>query len=168
MRQRMHVACMTAPGSLDTLLMVAVLHLCAEQALMLVKEPSNEYDPNAIRVMTLSGAVLGYVPAKLTARFPYDVCFGHVHHLGQVPDNGNWGALVRSSATASTSAFCCVTVITAPLLQARRDPSGQFLAGRQLFVIFLVWCCPAAAKDAGDRGKQARVCASRHSEVAHV
>ena len=68
----------------------------ADQALMLEKEPENEYDPNAIRIQTLSGAVLGYVPRDLTARFPYPVTFGHVVHLGQVPDSGLWGALVRS------------------------------------------------------------------------
>ena len=78
-----------------------VLLVCADQALMLVKEPTNEYDPNAIRVQTLSGAALGYVPRELTLRFPYCVCFGHVHHLGQVPESGNWGALVRSC-------YCCL------------------------------------------------------------
>jgi hypothetical protein len=62
---------------------------------MLVKEPENEYDPDAIRIQTLAGAVLGYVPRDLTARFPFQVTFGHVYHLGQVPDSGTWGALVR-------------------------------------------------------------------------
>jgi hypothetical protein len=62
---------------------------------MLEKELDNPYDPNAIAIKTLSGTSLGYVPRDLTHHFPYDVAFGHVHHIGQVPDNGNWGALVR-------------------------------------------------------------------------
>jgi hypothetical protein len=68
----------------------------ADQALMLQKEPDNEYDPNAIKVMTLSGSVLGYVPRDLTGHFPYDVTFGHAYHIGQVPDKGTWGALVNT------------------------------------------------------------------------
>ncbi len=76
----------------------------ADQALMLQKDPSNEYDPNAIKVMTLSGSVLGFVPRELTSRFPYDTTFGHAYHIGQVPDKGTWGALVMHFCHH----FCCL------------------------------------------------------------
>ncbi|BDA42597.1 hypothetical protein COCOBI_03-4900 [Coccomyxa sp. Obi] len=71
-----------------------IAKLQPDQALMLQKDPSNEYDPNAIKVMTLSGSVLGFVPRELTGRFLYDTTFGHAYHIGQVPDKGTWGALV--------------------------------------------------------------------------
>lgn len=68
---------------------------------MLEKDPKNIYDPNAIRVRTLSGADLGFVPKELTVRFPYDTTFGHIHYVGQVPESGVWGALVGVLAVAS-------------------------------------------------------------------
>ena len=82
-----------------------MLHLCAGQPLRLVREPGNQIDPNAIRVETMWGAVLGYVPRDLTAHFPHQVYIGRVHSLGQVSGNGPWGAQVHSSATASAFAF---------------------------------------------------------------
>ncbi len=50
---------------------------------MMVKQPDNTYDPNAVAVQTLHGQDLGYVPREHTARFPHDVTFGHVYSLGQ-------------------------------------------------------------------------------------
>ena len=68
--------------------------LHADEAVMLEKDPKNEFDPHAIRVRRLSGEDLGYVPKDLTVRFPHDVTFGHIHYVGQVPESGVWGALV--------------------------------------------------------------------------
>ena len=72
----------------------------ADQAIMLEKEPKNEFDPNAISVRTLSGTDLGFVPKELTGRFPHDITFGHIHYVGQVPESGVWGALVGAPHAA--------------------------------------------------------------------
>ena len=61
---------------------------------MLVKEPSNVYDPNAIRVQKLDGTQLGYIPKELTPRFPQHTTFAHIHTSGQIPD-GLYGCQVR-------------------------------------------------------------------------
>lgn len=61
---------------------------------MMIKQPDNIYDPNAVAVQTLSGHDLGYVPREHTSRFPHDVTFGHVYSLGQNA-KGLWGATVR-------------------------------------------------------------------------
>ena len=63
---------------------------------MLEKDPKNKFDPNAIQVRRLGGENLGLVPKELAGRFPHDVTFGHIHHVGQVPKIGLWGALVNS------------------------------------------------------------------------
>lgn len=65
----------------------------ADQAVMMVKEANNMYDPNATAVQTLNGQVLGYVPKENTARFLYDITFGHVYSFG--PNAlGLWGVTV--------------------------------------------------------------------------
>lgn len=79
---------------------VILLQHRADQAVMLEKDPKNEFDPNAINVRTLSGTDLGFVPKELTGRFPHDVTFGHIHYVGQVPESGVWGALVCTSHAA--------------------------------------------------------------------
>ena len=61
---------------------------------MMVKEPDNPYDHNAIAVQTLSGQTLGYVPKEHTARFPHDTTFGHVYSMGRASSVGLWGATV--------------------------------------------------------------------------
>jgi hypothetical protein len=45
---------------------VAIKHL-GESMALLVAEPDNTYDPNAIRVMTSDWQILGYVPRDMTA-----------------------------------------------------------------------------------------------------
>ncbi|CAL5219776.1 g1679 [Coccomyxa viridis] len=76
-----------------------VQKLQADEAVMLEKDPKNEFDPHAIRVRRLSGEDLGFVPKDLTVRFPHDVTFGHIHNVGQVPESGVWGALVAVRPT---------------------------------------------------------------------
>ena len=49
---------------------------------MLVKEPNNEHDPDAIAVHTLSGHSLGYVPRDFNNKFPHDVNFARVQSVG--------------------------------------------------------------------------------------
>ena len=70
---------------------------------MLEKDPKNKFDPNAIQVRRLGGEDLGFVPKELTRRFPHDVTFGHIHHVGQVPKIGLWGALVNPLPSTSKS-----------------------------------------------------------------
>ena len=76
----------------------AYFGLCfpADEAVMLEKDPKNEFDPHAIRVRRLNGGDLGFVPKDLTIRFPHDVTFGHIHYVDQVPESGVWGALVTT------------------------------------------------------------------------
>ena len=62
---------------------------------MLVKEPTNEFDPKAIMVQTLHGAKLGYVPRELTGRFPADVTFAAVESVGAQKETGLFGVQVR-------------------------------------------------------------------------
>ncbi|KAK9834983.1 hypothetical protein WJX81_001972 [Elliptochloris bilobata] len=65
-----------------------------DQALALVREPDNEHDPNAIRVQTLGGAVVGYVPRDLTRRFQHETTFAHVYGIGVAADAGLYGVQV--------------------------------------------------------------------------
>lgn len=51
-----------------------------------VKEPTNEYDPNAVAVQTLDGGALGYIPREETKRFLQDLCFGQVLSVGQAEE----------------------------------------------------------------------------------
>jgi hypothetical protein len=66
----------------------------AEQALMLVREPTNPFDPCAISVQTLDGTSCGYVPRDLTHLLQYDETFCHVYSMGRVQPDGPWGAQV--------------------------------------------------------------------------
>lgn len=52
---------------------------------MLVREPGNPHDPNAVCVQRLDGRQLGYVPKELTRHFSQYTTFGHVHSSGQIP-----------------------------------------------------------------------------------
>lgn len=62
---------------------------------MLTREPDNPADPNAVRVTTLAGRMLGYVPRDLTSAIQQDSTFGHVHSLGQAVEAPQyWGVLV--------------------------------------------------------------------------
>lgn len=69
----------------------------ADQAVMMIREPDNTYDPDAIAVQTLSGQPLGYVPKEHTSRFSHDTTFGHVYSMGRASSVGLWGATVRPS-----------------------------------------------------------------------
>mmetsp|Transcript_26233 Transcript_26233/g.73583 ORF Transcript_26233/g.73583 Transcript_26233/m.73583 type:complete len:295 (+) Transcript_26233:149-1033(+) len=54
----------------------------AGQRVAFIKEPSNEYDPNAIRIELLSGQHLGYVPKEMTELFPHSLTLGNIRSLG--------------------------------------------------------------------------------------
>lgn len=62
---------------------------------MMVKQPDNIYDSNAIAVQTLSGQELGYVPKEHTNRFLHDITFGQVYSSGKNA-KGLWGVTVSS------------------------------------------------------------------------
>jgi hypothetical protein len=54
----------------------AVKQLRPGQALAFVKDPTNPYDPLAVRIETLAGTHLGYVPRSMTQLFPHEVSSG--------------------------------------------------------------------------------------------
>lgn len=55
------------------------------------KEPENNYDPEAVRIISLDGAKLGYVPRDMTHLFKAWPCsFGRVSSVGQ-NDAGLYG-----------------------------------------------------------------------------
>lgn len=74
-----------------------ILGCSADQAVMMIREPDNAYDSDAMAVQTLSGQALGYVPKEHTARFSHDTTFGHVYSMGRASSVGLWGATVRPS-----------------------------------------------------------------------
>jgi len=47
----------------------AIAPLTVGDAVLVVHQPDNEYDPNAVAVMSTAGQVLGYLPKKLAPRF---------------------------------------------------------------------------------------------------
>lgn len=54
----------------------------ADQPVVFLKEPDNEFDPNAVAVLTLDGRKLGYIPRDESRRFLLDACFGFVASMG--------------------------------------------------------------------------------------
>ncbi|KAK9816032.1 hypothetical protein WJX74_000596 [Apatococcus lobatus] len=62
-------------------------------------EPDNPYDSNAVKVLTLDGLDLGYVPRAETATFGFNTTFGHVISVGPAADSGLSGVLVRAWPT---------------------------------------------------------------------
>lgn len=61
-------------------------------------EPDNPYDSNAVKVVTLDGLDLGYVPRTETAKFQFKTTFGHVISVGPAADSGLSGVLVSLAA----------------------------------------------------------------------
>jgi len=60
----------------------AVKELEQRQPVALVKEPDNKFDASAVRVETLCGKQLGYIPRDTTCNIKHDTCFGHVLSMG--------------------------------------------------------------------------------------
>ena len=83
------------------------LHHCADQAVMMVKEPDNAYDADAVAVQTLNGHCIGYVPREHTARFPHDVTFGHIYSFGP-SSAGLWGVQVQLCSASKHIWRCCL------------------------------------------------------------
>ena len=65
---------------------------------MLVREPHNPHDPDAVAVQSLHGHGLGYVPRTETHRLPQPVTFGRVQSIGAEANTGNLGLTVRTRA----------------------------------------------------------------------
>ena len=106
---------------------------------MLEKDPKNTFDPCAIRVRRLDGEDLGFVPKELTECFPHDVTFGHIHHVGQVPINGLWGALVRALLLSQSNSVRCTDCVLHMLLRCLGDWSDALWvhsATRSLLALF--------------------------------
>jgi HIRAN domain len=64
---------------------------------MLVREPHNPHDADAVAVQSLHGHGLGYVPRTETHRLPQPVTFGRVQSIGAEANTGNLGLTVSSS-----------------------------------------------------------------------
>eukprot|EP00878_Enallax_costatus_P003729 GHUV01003945.1.p1 GENE.GHUV01003945.1~~GHUV01003945.1.p1 ORF type:complete len:362 (+),score=74.37 GHUV01003945.1:189-1274(+) len=75
----------------------AVKKLAPGQPVMLVKEPSNPYDPLAVQIKTLDGHMLGHVSKEVNRFFPLQITFGTVYSVG-MGTSGNWGSLVSYCA----------------------------------------------------------------------
>jgi hypothetical protein len=54
-----------------------VVKLCKGEKLQVIPEPTNNFDTNALRVITSGGKTVGYIPAAIAARI--------VRDIGQVP-----------------------------------------------------------------------------------
>ena len=61
---------------------------------MLVREPHNPHDADAVAVQSLHGHGLGYVPRTETHRLPQPVTFGRVQSIGAEANTGNLGLTV--------------------------------------------------------------------------
>ncbi|GAX82980.1 hypothetical protein CEUSTIGMA_g10407.t1 [Chlamydomonas eustigma] len=74
-----------------------VKDLSPGQPVMLLREPWNPYDSEAVRVETLSGQQLGYIPRDHNNMFQvHEILFGHVQSVGQSVETDNWGAKVSA------------------------------------------------------------------------
>ncbi len=73
---------------------------------MLVREPENPHDPNAVVVQTLHGHGLGYMPRDATGALPQAVTFGRVQSIGAQADTGNIGLTVRTCSMLPSSGNC--------------------------------------------------------------
>jgi hypothetical protein len=67
---------------------------------MMVREPHNPYDADAVAVQSLHGHGLGYIPRGETFRLPQPVTFGRVQSIGSEANTGNLGLTVRTSQHA--------------------------------------------------------------------
>jgi HIRAN domain len=68
----------------------------AGQALMLVREPQNHPDPDAVLVCTLQGEELGYVPREQTSHFVQSVSFARVSSVSRETPTATLGVKVMS------------------------------------------------------------------------
>ncbi|KAK9832021.1 hypothetical protein WJX84_009544 [Apatococcus fuscideae] len=67
---------------------VWISKLEAEQPVEFRHEPDNPYDSNAVKILTLGGTHLGYVPRTETAHFKFPITFGWVSSLGPAAAQG--------------------------------------------------------------------------------
>ncbi|KAJ9508391.1 hypothetical protein QJQ45_011923 [Haematococcus lacustris] len=64
------------------------------QPILILREPSNPHDPDAVSISTLSGQPLGYIPRDGTSELQNTgLSFGTVSSFGQTK-SGHWGAAV--------------------------------------------------------------------------
>ena len=70
--------------------------LFAESPVLLIVDPENPFDPNAIKVLTVKGEHLGFVPKNCTGNLKRADGIGHVAFMGAHPDSDPplYGALV--------------------------------------------------------------------------
>jgi len=68
------------------------------QSLLLLREPGNQYDKNAVAVHTLSGKQVGYVPKEIAPEFKLGALMGRVVSAGKT-EGGLTGATVTAHNT---------------------------------------------------------------------
>ncbi|GLC38963.1 hypothetical protein PLESTB_000466100 [Pleodorina starrii] len=71
-----------------------IRELQPDQIVYLEREPWNQHDPLAVRVMNLDGRTLGYIPRRdgLNAKFTYEGTFGLIASVGPAKDSLQYGA----------------------------------------------------------------------------
>ncbi|KAK9804623.1 hypothetical protein WJX73_010893 [Symbiochloris irregularis] len=72
----------------------AVAALKVDEAIMLMREPTNPADPNAVQILRLDGLPLGYLPRQTTDRIPswQELVFGTVESVGRGSEaDSKWG-----------------------------------------------------------------------------
>lgn len=84
---------------------------------MLMREPTNPADPNAVQVLRLDGLPLGYLPKAITNRVPtwQDLVFGTVETVAKGPgDDDNWGFTVSQYSLYVYMCKLAQAVLTQP------------------------------------------------------
>lgn len=96
-----------------------------DQAVSFVREHNNPHDANAIKVETLDGVQIGYVPKGYTDAFASETNFGRVLSVGKTASGDQYGASVGVVPEAPS-----LTVDVLPSeLEAYEDPSTYLKPG---------------------------------------
>jgi hypothetical protein len=78
----------------------ALSKMVVGQPVMLHREPWNQYDPRAVRVLTLSGAMCGYIPKAQNPAFQeHELVFARVNFIGRPPGASFIGFNIRCQPT---------------------------------------------------------------------
>ena len=106
-------------GCNQTFWILICILLPAGRPLEFIQEPDNPYDSNAVKVLTLDGLDLGYVPRTETAKFQFRSTFGHVISVGPAADSGLSGVLVYLSMLPWSLALVWPAGFDSPLKSPR-------------------------------------------------
>ncbi|KAF5831248.1 hypothetical protein DUNSADRAFT_13378 [Dunaliella salina] len=105
-----------------------VANLARGQALMLLHEPHNIYDKNAVAVRTMDGCDLGFVPrdisAQLLSQAKQGISFARVLSTGQNTEE-KWGT---SIGTQPSLLSCALQPMPFPVPESAQDPGSRAMA----------------------------------------